>query len=355
MSFLKVTSPHTHKLVDTGKVMRHVSLATLPGVGALICFFGWGVLVNLIWACLTAVFWEAICVKLRGRPVAFYLKDCSAILTAVLLAIALPPYSPWWLIATGTFFAIVVAKQVYGGLGYNPFNPAMAAYVVLLISFPLQMTQWAAPMGASEASTQISLMDAFLNNFGMSNLVADNLDAYTMATPLEVLKQNNTLPMDQLWEQNGQFGWFGGTGWEWANLMFLLGGVYLLYKRVYTWHAPISMLVSLTVMSALFYQGGSENSAGSPLFHLFTGATMLGAFFIITDPVSSAVSNKGRIVYGACIGVMVFLIRHLGNYPDAVAFSVLLLNFAAPFIDEYTKPRTYGHLKSGHEKAGDKK
>ena len=132
-------------------------------------------------------------------------------------------------------------------------------------------------------------------------------------------------------------------GWEWANIAFLLGGAWLMYRKIFTWHAPVAMLLSLAVMASLFYDGGSSASGGSPLFHLLSGATMFGAFFIVTDPVTSAVSVRGRLIYGALIGVLVYIIRVKGNYPDAIAFAVLIMNFAAPFIDHYTQPRTYGH------------
>ena len=150
-------------------------------------------------------------------------------------------------------------------------------------------------------------------------------------------------------DPNPQFGRWAGIGWEWANLAFLAGGAWLLYQRIFTWHAPVAMLASLSLMAALFYDGGSSASGGSPLFHLLSGATMFGAFFIVTDPVTSAVSVRGRLVYGALIGVLVYIIRVRGNYPDAVAFAVLIMNFAAPFIDHYTQPRTYGHQHIGRE------
>lgn len=346
MAFDRVTSPHGHAPLDTGKVMRLVLLATIPGVLTLTYFFGFGTLVNIGWAGLIALACEAAVMKLRGRPATFYLKDCSALVTATLLAIALPPYVPWWVVLVGTAFAIIIAKHLYGGLGYNPFNPAMAAYVVLLISFPVQMTSWAAPVHTvSGQPSPPGLIDALRINFGVFN---HGIDAFTMATPLDVLKHNKGLMMDGLWAKYPQFGHWGGRGWEWVNIAFAFGGGFLLYRKVFTWHAPISMLVALIVMAALFYDGGSSNSGGSPLFHLFSGATMFGAFFIVTDPVTSAVSNRGRMIYGALIGVLIYLIRHWGNYPDAVAFSVLLLNFAAPFIDQYTQPRTYGHAGRGN-------
>ncbi len=337
MALHKITSPHAHGPAKTSWIMQQVILATIPGVIALTYYFGYGTIINIIWASIIAVISEALVLKLRKRPIAFYLKDFSAILTAVLLAIALPPYAPWWLVMLGSIFAIVFAKQLYGGMGYNPFNPAMVAYVVLLISLPVQMTQWAAPQ--LSGTSVLGPIDAFMNNFGFINAI----DGHTMATPLDVLKQNKSLMMDQLWSANPQFGRFGGTGWEWANAGFLLGGIYLLARKIYTWHAPVAMLATITVLAALNYDGGSSSSGGSPMFHLFTGATMLGAWFIVTDPVTSAVSNRGRLVYGACIGILIYIIRTRGNYPDAVAFSVLLMNFAAPFIDHYTQPRTYGY------------
>lgn len=340
MAFLHVTSPHAHAPQNAGSVMRMVLLATLPGVLALTYFFGFGTLINIIWACTVALACEAAVLKLRRRPLKFYLSDGSALVTATLLAIALPPYVPWWVVLVGTAFAIIIAKQLYGGLGYNPFNPAMAAYVVLLISFPVQMTAWAAPIDTLAAQPDpLGPINAIRANFGLRG----GVDAVTMATPLDVLKQNRALMMDDLWLANPQFGLWGGKGWEWINAGFLAGGLFLLRKKIFTWHAPVAMLLSLGLMAALGYDSGSSDSGGSPLFHLLTGATMFGAFFIVTDPVTSAVSVRGRLIYGAMIGILIYVIRVWGNYPDAVAFSVLLANFAAPFIDYYTQPRTYGH------------
>ncbi|WP_019530565.1 electron transport complex subunit RsxD [Dasania marina] len=337
MALLNVSSPHTHRPLSTADVMQLVLLATLPGLLALTHFFGWGTLTNLVIALPLAIAFEALVLKLRQRPLGFYLQDYSAVVTAVLLAIALPPYSPYWLIAIGIFFSIVIAKQLYGGMGYNPFNPAMVGYVVLLISFPVEMTQWAAPFGAL-SNEQPNLLAALQHAF-----TGTAIDGHTMATPLDVLKNNNSELVADLFANNTGFGRWAGLGWEWVNLGFLAGGCFLLYKRVFTWHAPVAMLSSLAFCSLFFYDGGSSASKGSPLFHLLSGATMFGAFFIITDPVTSAVSNRGRLVYGALIGLLLFVIRAWGNYPDALAFAVLLMNFAAPFIDYYTQPRTYGH------------
>lgn len=340
---LRVTSPHTHSTRSTGQLMRLVVFATLPGLVAMTLAFGWGSLFNVLLASASALAFEALVMKLRGRPVLFYLRDCSALVTGVLLGLALPPYCPWWLVVTGSGIAIILAKQLYGGMGYNPFNPAMVGYVVLLISFPVEMTQWAAPAATlGEGQSLMGLAEGF------KQIVAGvPVDSYTAATPLDVMKQNSGQTMADLYASDPTLsaGWLAGAGWEWVNLGFLLGGAFLLYQRVFTWHAPVAMLVALTVMSVLFFDGSSASN-GSPIFHLLSGATMFGAFFIVTDPVSSAVSVRGRLVYGALIGVLLYVMRAWSNYPDAVAFAVLLANFAAPFIDYYTLPRTYGHTKA---------
>lgn len=319
--------------------MQKVLLATVPGILVMTHFFGFGTIVNLLWACIVALGCEALALKLRKRPLAPYLSDYSALVTATLLAISLPPYSPWWLIAVGVACSILLAKHLYGGLGYNPFNPAMVGYVILLISFPVQMTAWAPPRGLEQVPT---LFDAVKACFWPIAY-----DGITMATPLEIVKQNNSQLIEDLYRTTPQFGGLAGVGWEWVNLAFLLGGAWLLHQKVFTWHAPVAMLVALALLAAIFYDGGSSASGGSPLFHLLSGATMFGAFFIVTDPVTSAVSVRGRLVYGAMIGVLLYTIRVRGNYPDAVAFAVLIMNFAAPFIDNYTRPRTYGHAGDG--------
>ncbi|MGD9662957.1 MAG: electron transport complex subunit RsxD [Porticoccaceae bacterium] len=356
MIIARSSSPHLHAPLDTGKVMQYVLFATVPGFVALSWNFGWGTAINLVIACLVALTCESAIMALRKRPVIFYLRDCSALVTAVLLGLALPPLAPWWLVALGTFFAIAVAKHLYGGLGYNPFNPAMIGYVVLLISFPVEMTTWITPRELlPEGISLPGLGESLQLVFGVAQSTADG---YTGATPLDAFKHNSGMLVSQFYQQEALFreAEIIAFGWEWVNLGFLLGGVWLLYKRVFTWHAPVAMLTALALMAALFYDGGSSTSGGSPLMHLFTGATMLGAFFIVTDPVTSAASNKGRLIYGAGIGILVYIIRVWGSYPDAVAFAVLLMNFAAPLLDNYSLPRTYGHDKSrkATEKPGEK-
>jgi len=340
MSLMRATSPHARSGDSTAKVMLQVAVATIPGVLALVLYFGIGVLINIALCTVTAIACEAAVMKLRGRPVGFYLKDYSAFVTALLLGIALPPYCPWWLPVIGAASAIVLAKHLYGGMGYNPFNPAMVGYVVLLISFPVQMTRWVGPAeliyGAPGLGETLGLV------FGFGGY---SVDGFTRATPLEIVRLNESVLLSQLYEMEPLLnqGTVAGFGWETANFGFLVGGLFLLFRRIITWHAPVAMLTTLALMSLLFYDSGSSLSEGSPALHLFSGATMLGAFFIITDPISGATSNRGRLIFGAGVGLLTYVIRAWGTYPDAVAFAVLLMNFAAPTIDNYTLPRTYGH------------
>src|SRR5690606_34889094 len=186
MIIARSSSPHLHAPLDTGKVMQYVLFATIPGFVALSWNFGWGTAINIVIAATVALACESAIMALRKRPVTFYLRDCSALVTAVLLGLALPPYCPWWVVVVGMFFAIVVAKQLYGGLGYNPFNPAMVGYVVLLISFPLEMSQWATPRGALvDGHSLPALADALAKVFGGAEI-----DGYSSATPLDTLRQN---------------------------------------------------------------------------------------------------------------------------------------------------------------------
>lgn len=333
MSLITVTSPHSVQPGNTGQFMRLVVYATLPGLLALTWFFGWGSLINVLWCSLLAVATEAACLWARGRDLRFFLGDCSAWVTGLLLGLALPPFAPWWLSALGTVFAIAVGKHLYGGLGMNPFNPTMLAYALLLVSFPVPMTQWAAPTaggGVPDVSDSLAIIFGGLS-----------IDGRTMATPLDTFRQfAGKEPLDALLARP-MFGELAGRGWAWVNLGFLTGGLFLLARRIITWHIPVAMLAALGCMATVFWLLDPSRYA-SPTLHLFSGATMLGAFFIATDPVTAAASRPGRLLFGAGIGVLLYVIRTFGAYPDAVAFAVLLMNLAAPTIDTYLQPRTWG-------------
>jgi Na+-translocating ferredoxin:NAD+ oxidoreductase subunit D len=337
MEFRTWSSPHLPATGSVSRMMSFVLLALLPGSLCAAWLFGWGVLVNILLAGLAAIAAEAAMLMARQRPVLPVLQDGSALLTGVLLALALPPLAPWWIPVTGSLFAIVIAKQLYGGLGYNPFNPAMAGYVVLLISFPRELSLWPA------TGQVLGLQDTLLLVFSGSLPDTLTLDAITMATPLDAVKTRLGLS-ETLTEirDSAVFGSFAGAGWEWLNLWFLLGGLWLLQQKIIKWQIPAGMLGGLFLTALLFY-AWNPDIYPSPLFHLFSGAAMLGAFFIATDPVSASTTPRGRLYYGFGIGVLTYVIRTWGGYPDGVAFAVLLMNMAAPTIDYYTRPRVFGH------------
>ncbi|SIS99556.1 electron transport complex subunit RsxD [Neptunomonas antarctica] len=338
MALIRITSPHVHKPASTADIMRLVILATLPGVLAMTFFFGWGTLINILWAAFLALAFEAACIKARKRPLYFYLKDNSAVLTAVLIALALPPFAPWWLTMVAVFVAIVIAKQLYGGIGQNPFNPAMIAYALVLISFPVEMTRWTAPfMLHGEGWNVLGFIDTLQLIFGGWS---EHADAFTSATPLDEMRHRGGLTTEEAWRASDVLANVGA--WHAVSAAYVMGGIFLLYKKIFSWHTPAAMLLSLGAIATFFYLIAPDSYA-DPFFHLTVGGTMLGAFFIATDPVSSATSNKGKIWFGIGIGSLIYIIRTWGNYPDAVAFSILLMNLAAPFIDQYTQPRTYGH------------
>jgi len=338
------SSPHGHAHITVTQIMVRVALALLPGIAACAWFFGPGVIINIVFAIGVALAGEALMLKLRDRPLAPFLGDGSAVITAMLLAVALPPLSPWWLTLLGVLFAIVVGKQLFGGLGYNPFNPAMLGYVMLLISFPREMTSWLPPLSLN--AHPLGWLETLRVIFGGGLPAGLSFDAVSMATPLDTMKTQLKLhhSVGQILGSGSVFGGLGGKGWEAVNIAFLAGGAWMLYKRIISWHIPAAMLGALAVMALIFY-GMNPALHTSPLFHLFGGATMLGAFFIATDPVTAATTPRGRLYYGAGIGVLTYIIRTWGGYPDGVAFAVLLMNIAAPTIDYYTQPRVFGHGK----------
>jgi Na+-translocating ferredoxin:NAD+ oxidoreductase subunit D len=337
MALLTYSSPHLGLPDSVALMMRHVLLALVPGIACAAWVFGWGILINCLLAALTAAAAEAGMLALRRRPVAATLNDGSALVTGVLLALALPPLAPWWIPVIGSGFAIVVAKQLYGGLGYNPFNPAMVGYVVLLISFPLELARWTPPFEPLGLTETLALV------FTGTLPAGATIDGLTQATPMDAVKTQLglNLTISELGD-HGLFGHFGARGWEWINLGFLLGGLYLLKTRVIQWQIPVGTLAGLLCMALVCYTVDPDTFA-SPTFQLFSGASMLGAFFIATDPISASTTPRGRLIFGAGIGIFTFLIRTWGGYPDGMAFAVLLMNMAAPTIDYYTQPRVFGH------------
>jgi electron transport complex protein RnfD len=329
--------------------MLLVTLATIPGIAAQLWFFGWGTLIQLILAIVSALLAEGLVLKLRKQSVSTVLADNSALLTGLLLAISIPSFAPWWMVVLGTVFAVIIAKQLYGGLGHNPFNPAMIGYVVLLISFPVQMTSWLPPHDI--ARTVPGLLDALQVIFTGHSTTGATMDALRMgvdgisqATPLDTFKTSLHAghSVEQIMQYPIYSGVLAGAGWQWVNLGYLAGGIFLLSQNTIRWHIPVSFLLSLTLCATLGWLFAPQTFL-APQLHLLSGATMLGAFFILTDPVTASTTNKGRLIFGALAGLLVWLIRSFGGYPDGVAFAVLLANITVPLIDYYTRPRVYGH------------
>jgi len=340
MQFPVASSPHLQSDNNIQRVMGQVLLALIPGIIALWWYFGWGVVINIGIASLTATGCEWLVMRLRGRDPKLVVADLSALLTACLLAVALPPHLPWWQTVIGSAFAIVVVKQLFGGLGYNPFNPAMAAYALLLISFPADMTHWLLPSVLTDHS--LSFQESWNAVFHGRDALGPAWDALTGATPLDHMRTELTQNhMISEIRQSPVWGDFGGRGWEWVGNWFLLGGLFLVWRGVISWRIPASMLGSLLLIAGVFWAIDSQTHP-FPAFHLFSGGAILGAFFIATDPVTASTTPRGQLIYGAMIGTLVFVIRSWGGYPDAVAFSVLLMNIAAPTIDYYTQPRVFG-------------
>ncbi|WP_271411301.1 RnfABCDGE type electron transport complex subunit D [Pseudomonas sp. Q1-7] len=325
----------TRPAFDPRPSMQLVLLACLPGLLALFWQYGWGSLLQLLVALPVALACEALVRRLRRQPVATQaalfnrplLGEGSALVSATLLALALPPYSPWWLTACACAFALLFGKALFGGFGQNPLNPAMLGYALVLVAFPVQLSQWPTP------GQQPGLGEALQQVLGVGGGL---VDGWSQATALDSLKHNDRLTVDELFAGHAAFGGVGGHGAEWVNLAFLLGGLFLLQRKVIRWHAPAGLLASLFVISLLCWNGSGSDSNGSPLFHLLSGATMLGAFFIATEPVSGAASDRGRLYFGIGAGLLVYVIRTWGGYADGMAFAILLMNLLTPSLDRLT-------------------
>jgi electron transport complex protein RnfD len=336
-------SPYVSDAPSVSVIMFKVLLALIPGIVAYLWVFGGGIIVSIVLATVTALVAEATLLKIRQRPIKPYLCDLSAIVTAWLLALALPPLAPWWLVVVATLFAIIVAKQLYGGLGYNPFNPAMVGYAAMLISFPIIMTKWPAPLTLAQNPLSFTEQLGFI----FSNILPAGVtvDAVTSATPLDYLKTQLMLNHEISDISKAPiFGMFGAKGGEWISAGYLLGGLYLVQQRIISWHLPTAFLAALALISLVFY-GADNTHYANPLFHLMSGASMLCAFFIITDPVSGPTTPRGKLYFAAGVGVLTYLIRVYGGYPDGVAFAVLIMNMCVPMIDAATQPRVFGHEK----------
>lgn len=332
------TSPHVLQPTSVRSVMLKVLVALLPGIFAYVWFFGAVILVQIALASVTALAAEALLLRLRNKPVTLFLTDGSALVTAWLIALTFPPIAPWWLTVCAVLIAIVVAKHLYGGLGQNPFNPAMVAFCTMIVAYPQLMSQWP----RAEFNTFELMLNAIFSG-------DRQLDAIVMATPLDALRTILRDPEQRatiagILGSHATFGNIGGRGWEWVAAGYLLGGLWLIQQRIITWHVPVAFVATLALIAASFNIINPERFVGAN-FHLFTGGAMLGAFFIATDPVSGATTPLGKLIFAAGAALLTWIIRSFGAYPDGMAFAILLMNLLVPLIDMGTQPKVFGHKK----------
>ncbi len=344
----RTSAPYAHQRGGVRQTMLLVLAALAPATLFGLYQFGWPAVYLFVLTATAAVAVEALCLMAARRPVMPFITDGSALLTGWLLAMSLPPWAPWWIGVLGAVAAIVLGKHVFGGLGQNVFNPAMVARVALLISFPLEMTSYVAPLplggeGAPGAAEALAV------TFGAGG--AAQIDAVSSASILGHVKTELTrgIPVDEsrLWGMTDLLlGTTPGSLGETSAFLLLLGGLFLMALRIITWHIPAAMMGTLAVLATVFHllDPGRYPDA---VFHVLSGATLLGAFFIATDLVTSPVTRRGQLVFGAGCGALVFIIRTWAGYPEGVAFAVLLVNAATPLIDRYMRPRVYGRTASG--------
>ena len=333
-------APHLHRAPSVRLIMCMVLLSLLPAMCAQTVYFGSGLLLETGLAVSTGLLCEALALQMRHKPLAQPLTDGSVLVTAALLAMSMPPLAPWWLIVSAMAFAVLLGKHAFGGLGFNPFNPAMLGYAVLLVSFPRQMTSWLPADGVLQTNLSFNQTAQAIFSGKLPDIYS--VDMLSGASPLAVLKSglSQRQTMEEIFNQPA-FGSFAGQGWQWVSVALLLGGLLMLTMKIIRWQIPLGVLLGLGGCAWMMNIIDPGRHAGT-LFHLFSGATMLCAFFIATDPVTAATSPRGRLVYGVGIGVLSYVIRDFGNYHDGVAFAVLLMNLAVPLIDKFTIPRIYG-------------
>jgi electron transport complex protein RnfD len=344
---LPVSAPHTTTAQSVSRVMLTVMLALLPATLFGFWLYGWPAIDLWLVTVSAAMLGEALCLRAMKRPVAKVLYDGSALLTGWLLALSLPPWAPWWIGAFGGLFATVLAKQVFGGLGQNLFNPAMVARVALLISFPVQMTAWVAPMPLGSAGAPGFIEGLLITAKG----AAPHFDAVASASLLGFAKTEMSRGVDLLQSlahapAQTLIGSRPGSLGETAAWLIVAGGIAMMFLRIITWHIPLAMLAGIALPALLMHAADPARYLDAPT-HLLSGGVMLGAFFIATDYVTSPNTAGGQLIFGAGCGLLTYVIRTWAGYPEGVAFAVLLMNSLTPIIDAYVKPRIYGRNHKG--------
>ena len=329
--FLTVSpSPHIHSDDTIQRLMFGVIIAMIPALAISFFVFGIGALFVVLLSVVSCVIIEFLLTKylLKKEPT---IMDGSAIITGILLAFNVPSSLPWWAIVIGSLVAIGIGKTAFGGLGNNPFNPALVGRVFLLISFPVQMTSWPIP---------------FESRFQF-------LDATTGATPLAIIKEgiDGGIPVSQLMSEIPSYlglflGGLGGSVGEVSAIGLIIGFIYMLWKKIITWHTPVSMLATIFIFTGVLWLINPDKYI-DPVFHLITGGVLLGAFYMATDYVTSPMTTKGMLIYGVGIGFITVVIRVFGSYPEGVSFAILIMNGFVPLMNKYIKPRRFGIKKNG--------
>lgn len=345
-------SPHEHTLVTTGKLMTYIMLALVPALLAHVWYYGFGIVVTMLVALFSCSLTEMLMLKLRGRGIHAIWRDRSAWVTAMILGFALPPLLPWYLTVLGSIFAIAIVKHAFGGLGQNIFNPAMAGFVFLLASCPLPMTAY--PHATHNAMSVVTLKTASQIIFKINEAEARTQITKTQNEAYADGVTGSTFLVDSRHEQATEhvkihremkMGSLGVAEFQAkfdCALMFLLGGVILIWRRIIDWRIPLSFLTVMIIGSAIFWLCDPTKYL-PPLWHLSFGATIFCAFFILTDPVTAVSKPRGALIYGATAGLLFIIIRNCGGYPDAAAFCTLTANALAPLITILTVRRPFGH------------
>lgn len=320
-------SPHIHGELSTCRIMGDVLIALSPAMLVSILFFGFSAVKLLLVGAFSCIVLEYLIQKFILRT-EVTVSDCSAAVTGVLLALNLPPSAPWWIVVIGSIVAIGIVKMTFGGLGQNVFNPAIVGRIFLLVSFPVIMTDWTLPQG----------------------FITAGADAFTGATPLSIVKEglSNGMTTDQIFAANpslsyGQmlFARVGGSAGEASALALIIGFIYLLARRVIKPTIPAVVVGTVFVFSGIFWLIDPSHYT-DPVFNILTGGVLLGSIFMATDYVTSPMSTRGQIVYGAGIGILTVLIRFFGSYPEGVSFAILIMNAVVPLLNKYMRPARFG-------------
>ncbi len=302
------SSPHIHSSETTSKIMLYVIISLIPAMIGSVYFFGFYVLKVIFVSIISCILSEFLFQILMRKDVRIY--DGSAVVTGILFAFVLPPRIPLWIVAIGGFLAIFLVKELFGGIGFNIFNPALTARAILLASYPVEMTKF------------INVLDY-------------RVDAITSPTPLFIMKEKISQSLPSLWQMfiGARSGCIGET----STILLLIGGIFLLLKRVITWHIPFSYILTVAILSLIFKQ--------NMLYQIMSGGLIIGAFFMATDYVTSPITRKGKIIFGIGCGIITFLIRKWGSYPEGVCYSILFMNMLVPLINRYTLPKKFGSKK----------